>query len=72
MIVVFKCFFSGEFRKDLFHLILRERKSGHYCLIHKNRVVLKRHVKPITKGDELQSVYNEIMEEYRRITVKAD
>ena len=62
-----------EFTKGPFHLVLRIRRSGYYCLIHKNRVVLGHHVKPMTKGDQLQSVYSEIIEEYRRIlAVKAD
>ena len=56
-----------EFINGSFHLILRKRKLGHYCLIHKDRVALRRHVKAITKGDELRSVYREITEEYKRI-----
>jgi len=58
---------SGEFVKEEFHLILKRRKIGYYCLIHKDRVALGRHVKPIAKSDELLSVYNEIVKEYQRL-----
>ena len=54
----------SEFRKDAFHLTIRKRR---YCLLHKDQVRLGHHGKPVTKGDELQSAYHEIIEEYKRI-----
>lgn len=56
-----------EFTKDRFHLFLRKRKLGHYCVIHKNRFMHGHHVKPVTKGDELRLILREITGEYRRI-----
>lgn len=54
-----------EFRKDAFHLIIRKRRR--YCILHRNQVRLGHHGKPVTKGDELQLAYHEIIEEYKRI-----
>jgi len=62
-----KILHEHDFTKGPFHLIVRKRKLGHYCHIHKNRIALEHHIKPITKGNELLSVYSEIMQEYRRI-----
>lgn len=55
-----------EFRKGLLHLILRTRKEGPYCVIHKDRYRLGHHARPICKSSELIEVFQSIMKEYYR------
>lgn len=56
-----------DFKKGPFHLILRSRKVGPYCVIHKNCIAFRHHTHPITKGHDLIEIFREIIREYKKL-----
>ena len=56
-----------DFKFGPFHLILKSRKAGYYCIIHKDRYLRGRHIRPICKSVELIDIFKEIIARYKKL-----